>query len=596
MKKRNKYLIGLGATVATFAPIASIVACDSSKDELDFQAVNKDEFVFTNTKVHDTIVPIIADIEKFLNSELSKNYPVAEDDYDNVIKKLAFFESDNQSVVPKAKEFIDSVNKRISDFGSGIEGTNFNIANRTYQKMMDYQAKLPTIIKNTASGIWAFIYNNLVQKALMDQLVYSSLDNQVPNKADVKAANLYWVDSTAVEKLFDDIDAARAKANKPPLDKPAAGTQRTWNDIIKAITSNAANNPMDEDDVQPSAKDQVEWIENWLNKNLVVWDGKNAVAGSIHIHVERGNVASQIDVAKAKALVLPNQKNIVYDLPEQIMIGDKSYLIDETHFQLNDVYITVPQAYKDYLQNKYNDNSLSDCAVKDADDWYKLVDEVSKDPKEGKQNLDIIKTGLATYQKLSDLGKLVYMKVISYINASTKVLFTTLKEDPNAANTLLIQPETGFVDGTNVSIDDMVNSISVNVKTNLFDELKPTSGTWVKTNQNSSADSDAVKLTTTNGILQKIIDKYGSWGLLFILDNVYFPAAEKNWTNANLTSKFTNIQTALDDGFILKKSDSGNDKYQWTEDTNVEKSKVVFADDKISADKIRDWQGGLQSF
>lgn len=608
--KKNKYLISLGTAAVTIAPLATIVACESKDDDnLDFNSVSKDEFIFTNDKVKTEVVPIINDIEKFLYKELSKNYPVAEDDYDKTMNKLKYFESEDPNIVPGAIKQNNEFNKRITDFEASVSGTNFNLMNRSYLKLKDYQRKIPTIIKNTAAGIWSFLYNNIVTKELADQLVFSSLDNRVAKKEDVTGENLYWVDSSAVEKLFDATNAARAKAKpaQEPIPRPAGGADWTWNDIEKEILSNAAGNPVDEQSVQPSPSEQVEWIEKWLNHNLVVWDGKAAVPGSIHVTVERGNVPSQLDVEKAKALVKPGQKNIVYDTAEQVAVGYGEYLIDTNHFRINEISFTVPDGYWDYIKTKYgiDDKNMTTAeiiiaknTIKDSDDWYKLIDEIAKDKTDGRTNLNLLKTNIKLYAPLSELGSLVFLKLASYINSTTRVFFTKQEEsapDQYGQTTTIINTETMFVDKSKVEMEDMLNAVSLNVTLPLFDDFKPSSGIWAKTNTYTSGDSDATKL---KDFLSRLVGKYGSSALEFLLSNIFFPSAQLDYATQLVSPSFATLSASLDDGYVLikDKDSNGNVVYSWTNAPSVEKTKIIFGDDPVSAQKIRDWSSSLATF
>lgn len=607
--KTKKYLVSLGAVATTIAPLATLISCGKNSDELDFDSVSKDEFIFTNDMVKTKIVPIINDVEKFLYNELNKNYPVAEDDYDKTMTKLAYFESKDSSTTPFAVQKYNEFNEKISKFEESIVGTSFNIMNRTYLKLKDYQRKIPIVIKNTAAGIWSFIYNNIATKALANQLVFSSLDNRVAKKEDVKGENLYWVDSSAVEKLFDATNAARAKAQpaQQPIPKPAAGVDRTWNEIVSEILANAAGNPTDEQAIQPSPSDQVDWIEKWLNDNLVVWDGKNAVQGSIHAYVERGNVPSQLDVTKAKALVKVGQTNIVFDTANQIAIGGNEYLIDSNHFRVNEVSFQVPDKYWDYIKAKYGfdenkmtptEISVAKNTIKDADDWNMLIDEIAKDTTNGRENLNLLKTNIKLYTPLSELGSLVFQKLASYISSTTRVFFTKHEEsapDQYGQTSIIIDPETMFIDKSNVKMEDMFNAVSINVTTTLFDDLKPTTGVWTKANSYTSGDSDATKL---KNLLSQLVGKYGSSALDSLLGNILFPAANLDYATKAVSPKFATLSFSLNDGYaLIKDEDSNGDVvYAWSDPKTAAKSKVVFDDDVVSAQKIRDWISSLNTF
>lgn len=607
--KVKKYLISLGTVAAAITPLAILVSCGKKSDELDFDSVSKDEFIFTNDMVKTKIVPIINDIEKFLYNELNKNYPVAEDDYDKTITKLAYFESKDSSIIPFAVQKYNEFNEKISKFEESVVGTNFNVMNRTYLKLKDYQRKIPIVIKNTAAGIWSFIYNNIATKALANQLVFSSLDNRVAKKGDVIGENLYWVDLSAAEKLFDATNAARAKAMpaQEPIPKPAAGVERTWNEIVSEILANAAGNPTDEQAIQPSPSDQVDWVEKWLNDNLVVWDGQKAVQGSIHTHVERGNVPSQLDVIKAKALVKSGQTNIVFDTVNQIAVNAGEYLIDSNHFRVKEVSFQVPDEYWKYIQSKYSidiskmtnaEKEAAKSTIKDADDWNKLIDEIAKDKTNGRVNLNLLKTNIKLYSPLSELGSLVFQKLASYINSTTRVFFTKYEEsapDQYGQTLTVIDPETMFIDKSNVVIEDLPNSISLNVTRSLFDSLKPTSGTWAKTNTYTSGDSDATKLKK---LLSQLVGKYGSSALESLLEYILFPAASVDYSTQAVSPKFATLVASLDDGYALIKDvdSNGNVIYAWSDSKTATKSKVIFDDDELSAQKIRDWTSSLATF
>lgn len=606
MKKiKNKYLLALGATIITIAPLATVIACDNKNDDLDFDAVSKDEFVFTNDKIKNEVVPLINEVEDYLLNELHKHYPVAEDDYGRIMAKLAYFSNDDKTIKTDAEKKIEELNTKISKFEQSIAGTNFNTGNKTYQKLKEYQHKLPQIIESTSAGIWAFIYQNLYSAALSNQLVYGT-DNLVADKTQVTGENIYWVDQVAVQKLFDDIDAANAKVGKPLTTPLAAGATRTWNEVLKGILSNAAGNPTDEEQPQPEPRKQVEWIENWINKNLVVWDGKNAVSASIKVHVERGNVASPVDVAKLKALVKDGQKNIKYDKSAlKLELEPEWFIPDQNHFFIpsldNSIVLQLSQDYKDYMTKKYTTPN-SNFEPEDSEDYYKLIDEIAKDRNTGKQSLEILKTEVIGFKQLSDLGVKLYTKLVSYINTSTKVFFTTEESDPNNINNKIILPGENYVDKSVVQEDDVLNAIAINVKSGAFDALKPASG-WQKINASTNGDTDSMKLKEQKGVLESILINYGERGLEFILRNLLFPYRATDWNTMKTKVAFGNFGYALSDGWILRNNELTFDKQKtdktyiglWTNDLDTPKNEIAFDDDEDIVEKLRSWENSLQA-
>lgn len=606
MKKQNKILLSIGTVASIVAPLATVVACQDNKDELDFNIVTQDEFALTNDKVKNEVTPILEEYKKFLNSEMSVYFPVAEDDFKAVQDKLSKFTSSDSSTTPEMVARMNELNAKISNFEAGIANLDFNLTNRTYQKLKEYQYQTPTVISRTVAGIWSFVYNNLVGKQLYNQLVYTT-DNVIANKQDMLDTskthdNEFWIDTQAAADLFKDDLKADQNFKVIAIDKPGG-----WDQIVSGLLKMAAG-PKDAK-VKPTTEEQIKTIENWLQKNLIVWDGKDSVPGSLYTTVVRGNVASPIDIAKAKALVQQGQKNAKYSTVKgdyyNPSTGDTNVLFTPDYFffkPINNFDQTVMAEYKTYFDKKYPgeeirelnpttnqpDDRYVNTVVKDSEDWYKLVDILAKDKNHGKNNIEQLVTSVKTWHSLSDLGKLVFQKLISYIPPTTRVYFSKDEQDLSTY-TQIISFGDQYIDKSVVASGDLVNSVMINVETDLFDSLKPASGTWEKTNTQVqiSGDSDATKLVKE---LTLIVQKFGTSGLFYILDKVLFPAYEVAWGGTASSGKpvFRALATTLQNGWTLLKDGS------WVQQpTKDQQSQIAFGEDETSAAKINEWRNSV---
>lgn len=388
--KFKKKILTAGTLFAVTTPLAMVIACESKEDELVFDGYKETPREFTIAKNKILLEEFIKPVEKklrqmVLDAYQIKTIPKAKEAKD----KLEVLKAEVDSYLPKFKAFNDS-----------IIGKEYNILSDTYLKALDLvdistgsvttEGNINRVYKQIKEQI-GITLKNLTASALQGLVIYS--DTQTKDKNNV-TKNSFWVDENYINNNIDQTDE-KLDWNNVTI---------AWSKAIAMKADQLSKKKQVTDDYELSEK----LIEFARNAILVYTEDNGqpkVVQGDVNVKVERGNAASQEDVANAMLLLSDGKGNRVSwtnigDTSKQDTSGVKWFKKDEFWFEKsafqsawhaldNSEGQKFIDQYRTYLETetgkKYPQNI--DLLIRNSDDYYKFIEIAAKSVEHGRTAL-----------------------------------------------------------------------------------------------------------------------------------------------------------------------------------------------------------------